>query len=966
MTGDRSTGVVGMAVWARQLVAAVVGMGLGACVAGQTGESPGDGTVDPKAEWGQEREDLRYPDGPPRPAVVPPDNLSGILAPTDGSHMREGDRLYALADQELRIFDLAEPAEPRLLGRTRVAGGSRAAMYVRGATVYVIDRRQFLAPPGSDQPVAEATGVEVLNTANPAAIELVRDERLPGLLRGVVERQDSLVLALREDGDCWGCDSAQGDHLRIASYRISETGEWSLLWERREPGALTVVPSPGGANGSSDVGDLLFTLETGSDAGQRVRRLGVYAIPAGDGPLDRLAEAQAPDLTAGGTWQVSAEAGWLRMVDPAAERIYSFGLDAEGRLVQLSNVRLAVPERARLRAVRFDGSRAFAVLREPGRGITPMLLLDLSDPTTPVQVGELPVPGGAVHLWPHGERLYTLELHADAAPSEGLQVAAYDIADLSSARELDRVSFEPDWERDDLADALLFNRLAMGWVVEPATGLMVASYDLRGPHDLPACGPAAHGAQLVTFAGDELTVRGELHELSARMQLTSEGDAWYGLSATGLTSFDLADPDAPRLSARAFAGPLMGDDWQVAGDWLAGIETDEDTGMTWLGLSRQGSAGPPDWTTSLSGLPADWLACTAAPDTLDRQFRVHSDGGETLYAFRQGFRRGGGQGLRIFIIDASRDTPSLVGHLDLESDEGSAFVSADVVGASLVIGNVRGDQGAARYEFAVYDLGDPRSPKFAKRLTLPPAAWSFEAPPTLPIGDSLLVQFDVPVPAGGASAQVVKLDLSVASDASAGTPITVPGRLLYASDDLTRVVVTARNDRPVAASRDGGCYPPGRWETSLAGEQECLSEAVSVLVLSLAGGEVSVLSSRDLGDEQGRVASVVASGNRVFARRQAHGTDVGTLFEPTLQVLEISNAGQLMPAGAVRLPPIGLGYRDMIARGSWAYLKGWDNELVVVNASDASGATVEVHPCEAFNASTERAHCLTATGIVQL
>ena len=95
----------------------------------------------------------------------------------------------------------------------------------------------------------------------------------------------------------------------------------------------------------------------------------------------------------------------------------------------------------RLYAVRFVGDVGFAVTFEQ---IDPLFTIDLSDPTTPVILGELEVTGYSTYLHPVGEdQLLALGLEIDpnGIIVEGLSVSWFDVSDLEAPTLFDRLVF---------------------------------------------------------------------------------------------------------------------------------------------------------------------------------------------------------------------------------------------------------------------------------------------------------------------------------------------------------------------------------------------------------------------------------------------------------------------------------------------------------------------------------------------
>jgi len=102
-----------------------------------------------------------------------------------------------------------------------------------------------------------------------------------------------------------------------------------------------------------------------------------------------------------------------------------------------------------IKAVRFKGDRAFIVTF---RQTDPLYTIDLSDPLSPVTVGELSIPGFSEYLHIVDEnRVLSLGRDADASGvAQGLQVQLFDISDFSNPTLSDKKSLGTTYSYSDV------------------------------------------------------------------------------------------------------------------------------------------------------------------------------------------------------------------------------------------------------------------------------------------------------------------------------------------------------------------------------------------------------------------------------------------------------------------------------------------------------------------------------------
>jgi uncharacterized secreted protein with C-terminal beta-propeller domain len=175
--------------------------------------------------------------------------------------------------------------------------------------------------------------------------------------------------------------------------------------------------------------------------------------------------------------------------------------ERDGRLVETGRVE-GLGRTEQIRAVRYFGDIAAVVTF---RQTDPLYLLDLSG--TPRVLGELKIPGFSTYLHPLGDgKLLGVGQDADKnGQVTGVQVSGFDVSDLTSPTQVDRLHLGPGWT-PALDDSRAFT-------YDPARRL--ATFVFSG-YD-----PAAELGQETSALGVRVDADGMLRELG-RMPVTED------------------------------------------------------------------------------------------------------------------------------------------------------------------------------------------------------------------------------------------------------------------------------------------------------------------------------------------------------------------------------------------------------------------------------------------------------------
>jgi len=119
-------------------------------------------------------------------------------------------------------------------------------------------------------------------------------------------------------------------------------------------------------------------------------------------------------------WQLEERDGILRVISQQGAgrtgngigepQVDTFRVDSTKSFVPLGHTSIRLPRQEGLRTVRFDATRAYAITYNQ---TDPLFVIDLADPTRPIQRGELMMPGFMYHLEPHGDRIIGLGIRPE-------------------------------------------------------------------------------------------------------------------------------------------------------------------------------------------------------------------------------------------------------------------------------------------------------------------------------------------------------------------------------------------------------------------------------------------------------------------------------------------------------------------------------------------------------------------------
>ena len=395
-------------------------------------------------------------DGPPIADANQVITESDIVQIVDG-------RLYALSKiWGLNVIDVSGP-ELVVLDRQLLAG-LPVEMYVRDAVVYAMSD---LDSPG---PSSHFSAIQAFDVSDPTQVAELSKQTVPGHISDSRMVGDVLYVVTFEDHVCANCpdlpttsiasyDTANPAALQPVGYMtFQQQSGLDLGWKR----SVMVTP------------DRMYVAGVEWDGVSTEGHSTIQVIDISD-PNGQLMEGAIVPVAGQilNRWQMDELDGVLRVIsqpgvwsNEEAPVVQTFSVVSAQEVTPLGSLTLQLPVPESLRSVRFDGGRAYAITAqapEPydptpgseqapppppvdscGPQCDPLIIIDLSEPASPQQLGSLEMPGWVFHMVPRGDRLFALGFES-TYPLGPLSVALFDVADGQNPKMLSRVTFGGEW-----------------------------------------------------------------------------------------------------------------------------------------------------------------------------------------------------------------------------------------------------------------------------------------------------------------------------------------------------------------------------------------------------------------------------------------------------------------------------------------------------------------------------------------
>lgn len=861
----------------------------------------------------------------------------------------QDDRLYALSRYGgLSVIDVAQRDRLDLLGRFKT-DAQPFEMYLRGSVVFGLfnEYTSYVETADSWQWVSTSR-LLTLDVSNPADIRVLSDQTLPGNISDSRVVGDVLYVVTHENGYCYGCDS----HMRTAavSYDISQPSnlrqaaqlffdetqdEWG--WATRSISVTDQRMYIGGRDYNDGAWGSKIEVVDISDPGGTMQR-GVTL--RAEGEIESRWQLDEHD----GVLRVLSQPGvWSTSQPPVLQ---TFRVTSAQDIAPLARLPLVLPRPERLRSVRFDGDRGYAITFER---TDPLFTFDLSDAAAPLQMGELEIPGWVYHMEPRGDRVLALGFEPNN-PEGALHVSIFDVSDLSQPKQLSRVNFGGSWA--NLAEDQ--DRIHKAFNLLEPQGLILVPYSGYTFDDSSRCGGYQSGVQLIDWSRDALVKRGVAPSVGQSRRAFVHQDRLFTVSDDRVQTFDLSDRDQPAQTAKLALARRVSKLTQVGANLL-----------------RVGA----DWWTSSTELDVVPLSDASAPDALGSVEIESLSQGSCGYGLQnaQLFSHGniaylvyddyadyysGESSMALAVVDAAApESPKLLFHQKLDTLQAYGYGGYSQVvatgqrvvqiGSTLALLRFEGggddaSAGAQAAHVLLVDLSEPAAPK-TTRVELPSAQGLTGL---VRLGRSVYTSHFEPL-AGDPGRVRFYVDRVDITDVSAPrlSKVNVPGSLL--SVDASGKLITlsyARHSERVGSYSE--CYErhngvgqylrdQGDSINPYDGPGSCSWYTHSMQLLSVNAGQASVDTTRALADGQ-RPERVAMGDGVLFAQLDSWWNSAGGSVTPKLQVLSGFAAGRLdLAQVAISAEPLSYSYIDhLVASGKRAAFVRNGQTLGVVDASD--------------------------------
>lgn len=377
---------------------------------------------------------------------------------------------------EVRVYDVSNPAMPKLRRKYVLAGGYVASRRI-GDDVHVV-----VASGGAPRVPLPGVVLDLTQATDPGDLY----GRKEALFQQIDEEVDALPVDEllppathggddASDGEPLGCDELLagngadgGSLLSIVSFQLSTL---------EAPHRTILSTKPGFVYASASA---LYVATDGLSAESGWYRMDaqrdvsvIHKFALGDGrseyrgsvPVRGHVLNQFAMDEQDAVLRVATTSGWVP--DPTVSSTITTITESNGKLVRLGELKGLAPTED-IRSVRFDGDRGFVVTFKK---TDPLFVIGLSDPTAPTVLGELKIPGFSTYMHPlDRDHLlavgFDAEDHGSFAYFQGIQIQIFDVSDLTSPAVLHKTTIGT---RGSGSEALL-NHLAFNYFA-PAKAL---------------------------------------------------------------------------------------------------------------------------------------------------------------------------------------------------------------------------------------------------------------------------------------------------------------------------------------------------------------------------------------------------------------------------------------------------------------------------------------------------------------
>jgi hypothetical protein len=446
----------------------------------------------------------------------------------------DGDRLYFFNQlRGLQVFDIADPDAPSLLGQLRepnrgeqiyLLDATHVALLTRASYYFSLANRPFSLAKNSSAAYSAGSGAIVIANVAEGKPEEVARVSYPGYL--VESRLVGTALYLVSqvyDG------AANG--LQVTSYDLSDPAN-PVLTDTLELGSY------GGVIAATD--RFLFVMRYSNN--WRRSLIDVIDISEPNGALVKCGEIPAAGqvqdkfkvnlkgdiLTVVSEVPRNWSGDWNAPANQPRTMVETFSLSQPAAPVKLGSLELGVGET--VHATRFTEDRLYVVTFLT---IDPLWVVDLADPSHPTLLGELHVPGFSTYIEPLGDRLVSIG-HVDSRTA----VSLFDVSDPTDPVLLSQL---PLGEGYSYSEA---NWDEKAFSVIPEHNLILVPYS-----GYDSASGWASRIQLIDLGREALTGRGIVNRGFAARRTAVVEDRILAISPGNLVTVNFEDRDHPVVTS---------------------------------------------------------------------------------------------------------------------------------------------------------------------------------------------------------------------------------------------------------------------------------------------------------------------------------------------------------------------------------------------------------------------------------
>lgn len=488
------------------------------------------------------------------PVPTAPTSSSRTVQETD-LYRLEGNRLYYLnAYRGLMVFDVTNPDQPALLGRSPIFGDP-VDMIVRNGVAIVVVGDWFGAM--DDGTPFHGSIVRGLDATDPRNIRVLGEAKLGGWVRDDRVVGDVIYAVSEDYGWTYGWDGIQAGGVAVGaggyagpqssvivssvSFANNQIAEVDHVKLDGFSGVFNVTPdsillafNPTSATGSSTGQTELRYLDI-SDPGGAIAERGSLTV-------DGMVNGWGPD---NGRWNLDFSDGKTAHV--IGEMSYYAGgyvlstvdFSSPGAPALASAVAIATPGWSWTAAARFDGNRLYLSPDTSEYSLaTPLQVYDLTDPTAPRLAGTAQVAGAVWNLLPAPNgRLFALGTSTTADEGAPVTVQYLDVSNPAAPQLLGTSTFGQGWAWTPAAGTF------KAFTMDPTTGLVVVPFSGWDP----AGSGYNNGLQLIEFTPSSVTTAGAARTKGWVERGIFVGNRLVSLSPQSLAVVDYTAPMAPRV-----------------------------------------------------------------------------------------------------------------------------------------------------------------------------------------------------------------------------------------------------------------------------------------------------------------------------------------------------------------------------------------------------------------------------------